>query len=386
MHCDSGGRSARGEAGFGSPETIAKMPIRQVWAMILYTRKRMLWIVKTVAWSAFLTTMRENDGTNVRPSNETFPEPVRVPDEIQYERRERTQRLTRVAFLGVGARLLIIVIELAGFSYWRYSVLLVDALATIADVIASLSIVVAIRLAQRPPDRDHPFGHGRYEPLAGLQLALLIALVGCFLFGHQLFSVVVAPGVGTVNVWACLIPALAALLLEVCYRWLSQTGKRENSAALVAEATHYRIDAISSLLAAVGLLVATTAPSFGLQDLSLLIDHLFAMLLSAMMVVLGIIAARENLHQLMDRIPETKWFDLVETAAVEVAGVLAVEKIRIQNAGPDAHIDIDVEVDPDATVRDAHVIAQHVRARIRIEWPAVQDVVVHIEPYYAGDH
>ena len=70
--------------------------------------------------------MQENHGSNDGVNAETFPEPVRVPDGIQHERRERTYRLTRVAFLGVGVRLLIIVIELAGFSYWHYSVLLVD--------------------------------------------------------------------------------------------------------------------------------------------------------------------------------------------------------------------------------------------------------------------
>ena len=310
-----------------------------------------------------------------------FPSPVTVPDDIQRERRQRTRRLTRVAFLGVGIRLVIIAIELVGFSYWRYSVLLVDALASIADVVASLSIVIAIRLAQRPPDREHPFGHGRYEPLAGLQLAVLISLLGCFLFGQQLLSAVEHPPDGSVILWACGIPAVASLLLEACYRWLSRTGKRENSTALVAEATHYRIDAVSSLLAAVGLLVASLAPGS-----SLLVDHLFAMLLAAMMVVLGVLAARENLHQLMDRIPDEKWFELVQRAAAGVPGVLEVEKIRIQNAGPDAHVDIDVEVDPEATVRGAHVIAQHVRVSIQSAWPAVQEVVVHIEPYYVGDH
>ena len=312
---------------------------------------------------------------------DVFPSPVHVPDEIHRERRLRTRRLTRVAFLGVGIRFVIIAIELVGFSYWRYSVLLVDALASIADVVASLSIVIAIRIAQRPPDREHPFGHGRYEPLAGLQLAVLISLLGCFLFGQQLLSAVEDAADGAVTPWACAIPALAALLLESCYRWLSRTGERENSTALVAEATHYRIDAVSSMLAAAGLLVASLAPG-----VSLLVDHLFAMLLAAMMVVLGVLAGRENLHQLMDRVPEAKWFDLVHRTAAGVSGVLEVEKIRIQNAGPDAHVDIDVEVDPDATVRAAHVIAQHVRASIRTAWPAVQEVVVHVEPYYAGDH
>ena len=88
----------------------------------------------------------------------------------------------------------------------------------------------------------------------------------------------------------------------------------------------------------------------------------------------------------MDRIPEDRFFNTVRQAAKHVEGVLETEKIRIQRYGPDAHVDIDIEVDPGLTVEVAHAISQKVRVEIQKAWPAVRDVTVHIEPYYSGDH
>ena len=304
-----------------------------------------------------------------------FPNPIDLPAAVHDFRRARTRRLIRIALFGVGIRLVVIAMELAGYWALRHSVLLVDAAASIADVVASVTIVAAIVLAQRPPDHDHPFGHGRYEPIAGLQLGVLIAVAGMFLLGQQLVVAVQQPAAGEVSRWVWLIPAIAALLLEITNRTVVYIGRRENSSALIAEALHYRIDALSSLLASAGLAVAAYFPTF-----SQAVDHGCAMLLALIMVGLGVLAARENLHQLMDRAPDQQWFDRVRESAARVEGVLEVEKVRIQNAGPDAHVDIDVEVAPAQTVQEAHRIAQRVRARIQIDWPAVREVVVHVEP------
>jgi divalent metal cation (Fe/Co/Zn/Cd) transporter len=117
-----------------------------------------------------------------------------------------------------------------------------------------------------------------------------------------------------------------------------------------------------------------------------LIDHGGAKLLAAIVVWRGLRSAFENLHQLMDRVPESASFERVRAAAAAVEGVQEVEKIRIQHAGPDAHVDIDIEVDPAIRVDEAHRIAQHVRATIQSSWPSVREVVVHVEPFYPGDH
>lgn len=284
-------------------------------------------------------------------------------------------------WIGIGVRLLIVAAELAAWASFGSAVLLVDALASLADVAASLLLVVAIRLAARPPDDDHPFGHGRYEPLAGLQLAVMLTGVGVYLFLRQLWSAATESAEGDVQWFVGTIPLMAAALLEIVSRVIRGIGQRHRSSALVAESAHFRIDAVTSFVAAVGIGLAAAAPEFGH-----LIDHLAAMLLAAVVIWLGLVAAFENLHQLMDRVPESASFERVRSAAASIEGVLEVEKIRIQHAGPDAHVDIDIEVDPAIRVDEAHRIAQHVRAKIQSDWPSVREVVVHVEPYYAGDH
>lgn len=310
-----------------------------------------------------------------------FPDPVQPKGSLWEVRDVRTRRLVRVTLVGVGVRLLIVAGELAGFAFYRSETLLVDALASLADVTASLLLVAAIRLAARPPDDDHPFGHGRYEPLAGLQLAVFLTAVGVYLFLRQIWSAATGPMEGEVRPIAALIPLVAAILLEAVGRVIRTIGRNHHSSALVAESAHFRIDAATSLVAAIGIGFAAAAPDYGH-----LIDRIGAMLLAGVVIGLGIAASLENLHQLMDRVPEGATFDRVREAAAAVVGVMEVEKIRIQHAGPDAHVDIDIEVDPAIRVDEAHRIAQHVRAKIQSEWPSVREVVVHVEPYYEGDH
>ena len=115
-------------------------------------------------------------------------------------------------------------------------------------------------------------------------------------------------------------------------------------------------------------------------------DHLGAMTIAALMVYVGWHAIQDNLHQLTDHTPNEELFSRVRASAMRVPGVYGTEKVRIQRYGPDAHVDIDIEVDPKLPVDQAHRISQKVRAHIQADWPQVQDVTVHIEPYYANDH
>jgi cation diffusion facilitator family transporter len=160
-----------------------------------------------------------------------------------------------------------------------------------------------------------------------------------------------------------------------------QAAKKQNSPALAADAVHYRLDGITSLFATIALLVGAFVPEWSHK-----VDHFGALGISVVMVIVGLNSARNNMHQILDRVPDQEFFDRVKNAAQKAKGVLDTEKIRIQLYGPDAHVDIDVEVDPHLTVEVAHGISQKVRAEIQKEWPAVRDVTVHIEPYYPNDH
>jgi cation diffusion facilitator family transporter len=310
-----------------------------------------------------------------------FPAPIKVPASVQRKRKIRQREIVRSAVFGIVIRLCIVAFEFIGVVYFGSAALMLDAIASLVDAASSAFLILCIKLAARPPDKEHPFGHGRYEPLIGLLLGLMLACVGVGLFIHQMLHLALEKEVTPINNMAWIIPLIALLLLEICYQIVMRTAKKQQSPALAADAIHYRIDSITSLFATIALLLAAYFPMW-----SLTFDHLGAIFIAVLMVGLGLYAARGNLNQLLDRIPENRFFDLVREAAKRVEGVQETEKIRIQRYGPDAHVDIDVEVDPSLTVEVAHGISQKVRVEIQKAWPAVRDVTVHIEPYYSGDH
>lgn len=315
------------------------------------------------------------------PNEESFPAPV-VPDEgAEIARQAREKDLTFVTMAGISVRLLIILGEFIGVWLSRSSVLFADAISTLLDVLSSIILLLAIRFAARPPDREHPFGHGRIEPLVGFQLGVLLCGAGLWLAFENLTTLGESTPLRPERSWIWIIPLVATVMLWLTRNRILRVSQESRSTALRAEANHFQVDAVTSLLTTITLLLAALRPQH-----ALLMDHIGAIVLALIMIQLGVSAARENVHQLLDRIPDSEDFERVRASALSVEGVLDVEKLLIQHAGPDAHVNVDIEVDPEISVAASHQIAQHVRARIQSDWPFVRDVIVHVEPWYEGDH
>lgn len=310
-----------------------------------------------------------------------FPKPVELPVSVERARLIRQKEITSASVYGILVRTGIIIMELAGVVFYGSSALLMDAIATSLDVLATVFLIVCIKIAARPPDANHPFGHGRIEPLAGLQMGLLLIVVGIGMFFQQIFEIATVEHTNEIARYLWIIPLIAMVLLELTFRLLRKTAKKHKSTALQVDASHYLVDSVSSFLALIALLLGAFFP-----ELSRTFDHIGAFAIVIFMVTIGLMAMRENVNQLVDKAPSPELFAKVRKAASKVAGVLGTEKIRIQTYGPDAHVDIDIEVDPDLSVEKAHKISQNTRAAIQKEWPFVRDVIVHIEPFYPGDH
>lgn len=310
-----------------------------------------------------------------------FPPKIPLPDSVSKQRNKRIRDMLRAGTKGVSIRLAIIVAELLGYVLFTSSALLLDAMSSLLDVASSLFLLFCIKQAGKPPDRNHPFGHGRFEPIAGLQLGLLLVVIGGGMLFQQVGTVFKGEEMRTIPPYAWIIPFIAVILLEISYRVLIKTASKEDSPALLADAWHYRIDSASSFFAMIALIVAAFYP-----DKSAFIDHMGAIAIAIFMICIGAFAARKNFNQLVDRAPPKQYFEKVRTAAMRVEGVRSTEKLRLQVYGPDAQVSIDIEVDPYLSVDAAHAITQKVRAEIQKEWPSVRDVIVHVEPYFPGDH
>ena len=309
-----------------------------------------------------------------------YPGPLLPPKEVEESRKNRYKALLRSSFQGIGARGFIVVFELVSSFLFGSAALFMDALSTSLDIVTSLALVISFRFAARPPDTNHPFGHGRFEPLAGFQLGVFLAIFGGVMFFYN-FNEVKAAQDSDIHPMLWIVPLISVFILEVCYRKMMRTAKIQKSPALAADAAHYRIDSITSIFATLALGSASFAPQF-----SQMFDHVGAALIALFMVGVGFNAARFNMHQILDRIPHDGYFEKVKEAAIKAPGVLGTEKIRIQQFGPDAYVGIDIEVDPELSVQVAHGISQKVRYEIQKELPEVRDVMVHVEPYYPNDH
>ncbi len=318
---------------------------------------------------------------NYRSLMSKFPDRLRLPRDVSEARQKRDQQVLKGALIGISCRFFVILFECIGLFFISSSVLFLDVLSNLMDVTSTLFLLFCIRLARRPPDHHHPFGHGRYEPLGGLLLGLVFICLGSVMLIHQTYALFEKTLFHPIHSWSWLFPAIAMIILEMAYHLMIRIAKQENSPLLKVEALHYRLDSLTSLFATLALLGASYLPAWGG-----LMDHGGAIVIALFMIGMGMTASWENVNQLMDKTPPAKFFERVRLAALKTPGVKDTEKIRIQQYGPDAHVDIDIEVSPDLPVDKAHEISQQVRLEIQKAWPAVRDVTVHIEPYYVNDH
>src|SRR5262249_26358487 len=154
------------------------------------------------------------------------------------------------------------------------------------------------------------------------QLGVFLLCIGGYLMVKQVLAATSETSSSVINPYAWIVPFLGMIVLEIGYRRLKYIAKKQNSPALFADAIHYRIDGITSFFAVIALAAGAYLPRY-----SLLLDHLGACLIAVFMIIVGGKAAWENLHSLLDRVPDPSYFSRVREAALRVSGVQATEKL-----------------------------------------------------------
>jgi cation diffusion facilitator family transporter len=248
-----------------------------------------------------------------------------------------------------------------------------DGLESGSDVFASGFVFLGLTLAAKPPDEDHPYGHGRAETLTGLLIGLGLTAAGaliCFGSAQQLGTP--HPGVHSWVVW----PLVASLMAKATLATFKfRHGRRIQSDSLTADAWNDAMDSLSAIvaLAAVGLAISNPAR---FSDA----DRIGGFVVGLIVVLVGVRVARNTALQLMDTMPDDRHMDQIRAAAAAVPGVRGIEKCFARKTGLRYHVDLHLEVDPEMTVRQSHWIAHQVRERIveSLDW--VADVLVHVEP------
>jgi cation diffusion facilitator family transporter len=247
-----------------------------------------------------------------------------------------------------------------------------DGVESASDCFTSGLVYLGLRVAAKPPDSDHPYGHGRFEILAGLAIGVLLAAVGTGICFHSLEEPAAHEAPARFAIWMVLASiAVKAALAVIKMR----TGKRTHSAALTADAWHDCIDLLSGIVALSALLLAIFVHGFHRAD------HWGGFVIGVIVILLGLRVARNTALELMDTMPDPAQMEQIRAAALRVPGARAVEKCFARKTGLRYHVDLHLEVDPNLTVLASHDIATAVRFSIRNELDWVADVLVHVEPH-----
>lgn len=286
---------------------------------------------------------------------------------------ERLKRSLQVTFLGMAVNAVLaggkLVAGIAGHSH----ALVADAVESFSDLFSSLVVWRGMVVASEPADDDHPYGHGKAEPLAAAVVAamLLAAAAGIAIQSvREISNPHLAPEPYTLYVLVAVV-----IIKESLFRFVHRAATALQSSAVRSDAWHHRSDAITSLFAGIGISVALFGgPGYESAD-----DYA-ALAASAVIAWNGWRLLRPALDELMDASPSPEVVDHIRRVAGTVAGVADIEKCLVRKMGYHYYVDMHVEVDPTMTVQRAHDIAHEVKARVLREQPKVADVLVHVEP------
>jgi cation diffusion facilitator family transporter len=285
----------------------------------------------------------------------------------------RAGRGARLVLRGVLLNITLVVFKLTAGILGRSQALIADGVESFLDVFSSLMVWGGIRIAARPPDADHPYGHGKAEPLASLMVSLAIFGAAWWIGVHSV-EAILHPGLAPH--WATLVVLVAVVVTKEFYsRRVMNAGHAMASSALKAEAWHHRSDAITSAAAFVGISIALIGgPGYERAD------AWAALAACGVIAYNGFNIARGALLEVMDTAASRDIQNGVRAVAEGVEGVRCVEKCRVLKSGLSYLVDIHIHVDGNLSVREGHDIARAVKFALLRSPLSVTDVAVHVEP------
>jgi cation diffusion facilitator family transporter len=286
---------------------------------------------------------------------------------------DRLQRSLRATFLGLAANVLLTTAKLLAGLAGHSHALVADAVESLADVVSSIIVWRALVVAAEPPDEEHPYGHGKAEPIAAVVISgtLLIAAVWIVAnAARQIPQARVPP-----EPFTLLVLLAVVVVKEGLFRFVLRQSAAVESSAVKADAWHHRSDAVTSLGAAIGISVALVG---GAKYAAA--DDIAAIAAAGVIAWNGWHILRPSLNELMDIAPRRELVDRIRSVAEAVPGVARIEKCKARKSGYELYVEMHVEVDPQMTVQRAHEISHAVKDNVRNEIPRVRDVLVHIEP------
>jgi len=253
--------------------------------------------------------------------------------------------------------------------------LIADGIESLTDIFTSSIVLTGLYFAAKPPDEDHPYGHGKAEPFAGIAVSFGIFIAAMIIVVQSVYEIITphhAPAPFTL-----IVLTLVIITKEALFRFVIKVGTTVNSVAVKSDAWHHRSDAITSAAAFIGISFALIGGE-GYESA----DDFAALFASVIIILNAYKIFKPALFELLDTAPPAKTIQKVRDVAGKVENVMGIDKCFVRKMGFDYFVDIHVLVDANLPVVKGHEIAHKVKDQLMKEYSNISDVLVHIEPYF----
>jgi cation diffusion facilitator family transporter len=279
----------------------------------------------------------------------------------------------RTTIIGIITSIILAAIKAVAGVLGNSYALIADAIESTSDVFTSIIVLTGLKIAKRPADKTHPYGHGKAEPFAGILVAsaLFIAAIVIIIQSiHEIITPHHSPAPFTLIVLVAVV-----ITKEMLFRFVIKAGNIVDSVAVKNDAWHHRSDAITSGAAFIGITIALIGGT-GYEEA----DDYAALCASIIIIFNAFRLFKPALYEIMDAAPSPEIIKNVIAAALIVDGVVAIDKCFARKMGFQYYVDMHVIVDGNITVHKGHEISHNVKDKLINSFPNVSDVLIHIEP------
>lgn len=254
--------------------------------------------------------------------------------------------------------------------------LVAEAAHTLSDVITSILAFVGFKIGMKPADRDHQYGHGRAEPIAGLIIVVFLVVVAYEILSDVYVKLLMNESLQAPDWTAAGMAVIGMIVNYAMTTYLIRSGKKINSPALIADGQHQKVDIFSCGAVLVGVI--------GAQMGFTLLDPIVAMFIAIMVLRTAFVVARDNINTIMGKLPSEEILEEIRAAAMSVEEVKGVHDLRVNNMGPYASAELHIELDGDLKLRESHEISHKVEKQVINNVGPIKMAIVHTCPFEDG--
>ena len=297
----------------------------------------------------------------------------------QHNEKNSIKRGLKTTLIGIIASCILAAIKIFTGIVGNSYALIADGIESLTDIFTSSIVLTGLYFASKPADENHPYGHGKAEPFAGVAVSLGIFIAAMIIVVQSIHEIITphhAPAPFTL-----IVLILVIVTKETLFRFVIKVGTSVNSIAVKSDAWHHRSDAITSAAAFIGIAIAL-AGGEGYESA----DDFAALFASVIIIINAYRIFKPALFELLDTAPPVQVIQKVRGTASKVENVMSIDKCFVRKMGFDYFVDIHVLVDANLPVHKGHEIAHQVKDQLMKEYSNISDVLVHIEPYFQNQN